>query len=213
MGNVERAAQLYARGRSRYSRARPHGFRELVLADQRAAIVELARPQASDRVLDIGCGAGLIASLLRSRVSTISGVDVCAEMLAVARPWLDHAVRAQLETLDLGRHFDLVVCAGVLDFVEDPQAALRAIRRHVAPHGRAVIATAALSATGIAYALFRRLQGIRVHLYTSGRLQKLAVITGLRCTTVRRLPGGSVAAILEAVTSRADDLGLQQSGA
>src|SRR5712691_13236761 len=90
MGNVERAAQLYARATWRYSRARPHGLRELVLARQRAAIVDLARPRATDRVLDVGCGAGKIAAMLRPRVATISGVDACAEMLAIARPWLDH---------------------------------------------------------------------------------------------------------------------------
>ncbi len=37
MGNVDRAAQVYGRETWRYSRARPHGLRESLLADQRAA--------------------------------------------------------------------------------------------------------------------------------------------------------------------------------
>src|SRR5207245_4791647 len=91
MGNVERAAQLYARATSRYSRRFPHGLREWVLSAQRAAIVDLARPRASDRVLDVGCGAGRIAALLRPFVATISGVDACPEMLGIARAWSDPA--------------------------------------------------------------------------------------------------------------------------
>ena len=198
MENVERAAQLYARATSRYSRRFPHGLRELVLSAQRAAIVDLARPRATDRVLDVGCGAGRIAALLRPLVATIVGVDACPEMLGLARPWLDHVVHAQLETLELGREFDLVVCCGVLDFVADARAGLRAIRRHLAPHGRAVVAAAALSAIGVGYTLVRRVQGIRVHLYRPDQLSRLATTAGLRCTTARRIPGGSIAAVLEA---------------
>ncbi len=198
MGNVDRAAQVYGRETWRYSRARPHGLRESLLADQRAAIVEFAQPRATDRVLDVGRGAGKIAALLRPSVATISGIDACAEMLAIARPWLDDVVQARLETLELGREFDLVVCCGVLDFVDDAGAALRAIRRHLAPHGRAVIAAASLSAIGVAYALVRRLQGVRVHLYRPIHLSRLAATTGLRCANVHGIPGGSIAALLQA---------------
>jgi SAM-dependent methyltransferase len=197
VGNVERAAELYGRESSRYSRARPHGLREFVLADQRAAIVDLAQPRPTDRVLDVGCGAGTIAALLRPRVASICGVDVCAEVLAIARRWLDDVGEGRLETLDLGREFDLVVCCGVLDFAEDAGAAFRAIRRHLAPGGRAIVATAALSAIGVGYAFVRRLQGVRVRLYTAAQLSALSGSSGLRCATIRRIPGGSLAAVLQ----------------
>ena len=85
----------------------------------------------------------------------------------------------------------------MFDFVEDPARALEAIRRHLAPGGRAVVAAAAVSLVGIGYALVRRLQGVRVRLYTSGRLRAFAASAGLRCTAARRLPGGSVAVLLQ----------------
>jgi SAM-dependent methyltransferase len=197
VGNVDRAAELYRRESSRYSHARPHGLREFVLAGQRARILELARPRPTDRVLDVGCGAGQIAALLRPNVATICGIDVCTEMLSIARRWLDEVAEARLETLDLGREFDLVVCCGVLDFADDAGAALRAIRRHLAPGGRAIVATAAVSPLGLGYAAVRRLQGIRVRLYRNAQLRGVAERSGLRCATIGRIPGGSVAAVLE----------------
>jgi ubiquinone/menaquinone biosynthesis C-methylase UbiE len=197
MGNVERAIEFYRRTAGRYSRRRPHGIREPILARQREAVLELATPRATDSVLDIGCGAGKVAALLRPRVARICGVDASSAMLAVARPWLDEEVHAPLETLDLGRTFDLVICCGVLDFVEDPCAALEAIRRHLAPESRAVVSAAAPSVIGMVYALVRRMQGVRVRLYTSDALRTVARSCRLRCTRIRTLPGGSVAVVLE----------------
>ena len=197
MDNLQRAAEFYARTSGRYARRRPHGLREPILARQRKGIVELASPRRSDSVLDIGCGAGQIAALLRPHVASICGVDASSEMVALARPWLDEESHASLETLDLGRRFDLVICCGVFDFVDDPAAGLTAIRRHLAPGGRAVVSAASLSAIGLGYALVRRLQGVRVRLYTARKLCALAAHAGLRCIAVRKLPGGSVAVLLQ----------------
>src|SRR5207253_10869796 len=131
------------------------------------------------------------------RVGWICGADASSEMLALARQWLDEGIQASLETLDLGRKFDLIVCCGVFDFVEDAAAGLEAIRRHLAPEGRAVVSAAAVSAIGVGYALVRRAQGVRVRLYTSRRPRALAARCGLRGTAARGLPGGSVAVMLE----------------
>src|SRR2546422_4769939 len=70
MKNVQRAAEFYSRTAGRYARSRPHGIREPVLARQRDAIVELARPRSTDSVLDVGCGAGRVAAVLRSEEHT-----------------------------------------------------------------------------------------------------------------------------------------------
>src|SRR5438094_667104 len=102
MNNLERAVEFYARTSGRYARRRPHGIREPVLAWQRKGIVELAAPRTTDSVLDVGCGAGQIAALLRPMVASICGVDASKEMVALARRWLDEEAHASLEPLHLG---------------------------------------------------------------------------------------------------------------
>src|SRR2546428_10410118 len=148
MKNVQRAAEFYSRTAGRYARSRPHGIREPVLARQRDAIVELARPRSTDSVLDVGCGAGRVAAVLRPRVAWICGADASSEMLALARRWLDEGIQASLETLDLGRKFDLIVCCGVFDFVEGAAARLEANRTHPAPQGPPVVSPPAGTASG-----------------------------------------------------------------
>ena len=94
MSNLQRAIEFYARTSGRYGRLRPHGIREPVLAWQRKGIVELAAPRPTDSVLDVGCGAGQIAALLRPMVASICGVDASKEMVALARRWLDEEAHA-----------------------------------------------------------------------------------------------------------------------
>lgn len=69
---------------------------------------------APSRVLDAGCGTGRVAVRLAATGHDVTGVDLDAGMLAVAR---DRAPQiawhtADLATLDLGEHFDVVLCAG-----------------------------------------------------------------------------------------------------
>jgi SAM-dependent methyltransferase len=65
-------------------------------------------------VLDAGCGTGRVAIELARHGVDVVGVDLDASMIAEAErraPALEW-VQADLETLDLGRRFDVVVLAG-----------------------------------------------------------------------------------------------------
>ena len=88
------------------------------------------------RLLDVGCGGGLLAEELAHRGCSVTGVDPSEGSLAVAR---DHAARAGLqieyqpgvaESLPLpDGAFDAVICCDVLEHVESPrQAAAEAAR-------------------------------------------------------------------------------------
>jgi ubiquinone/menaquinone biosynthesis C-methylase UbiE len=111
-------------------------------------LVERVRPyRPSDRILDLGCGTGIVARTLRDRLgggARVSGVDVNAQMIAKARSiapaieWFEGNATA-LPFAD--RSFDVVLAQQVLQFVPDRTAALREIKRVLAPGGRVVIST------------------------------------------------------------------------
>jgi SAM-dependent methyltransferase len=92
------------------------------------------------RVLDAGCGTGRVASELANRGVDVVGVDVSADMIAVARdrrPDLDWRV-GDLVDMRLAKEFDVVVMAGnVMIFVAPgTEAAVVAnVARHLAPGG------------------------------------------------------------------------------
>ena len=76
------------------------------------------------RILDAGCGTGRHARGLRDRGHDVELLDASARLLDLARRRCpgSPAHEADLCTLDLPRHFDAVVCRGVLnDLVTDAE--------------------------------------------------------------------------------------------
>jgi len=94
---------------------------------------------AEKRVLDIGCGGGILAEALAREGAIVTGIDPSERSLAAARA---HAREASLsieyrvgtaEAVD-GR-FDLVFAVDVLEHVDDVSGTLAAITRVLAPGG------------------------------------------------------------------------------
>jgi predicted TPR repeat methyltransferase len=75
-----------------------------------------ALPQAL-QMLDLGCGTGLMAPLLKPRAHHLIGVDLSPKMLAMAaeKQLYDELVKAEIETYlaDSGARFDVIVAADV----------------------------------------------------------------------------------------------------
>lgn len=111
-------------------------------------LVDRAALRAGERVLDVACGTGIVARLAAEQVGatgTVAGLDVNPAMLAVARSvtpdettvdW--HEASAEAMPLPDGV-FDVVLCQMGLQFVPDKAAALREMRRVLAPGGRLVL--------------------------------------------------------------------------
>ena len=112
-------------------------------------LIQAANPKPGERVLDVGCGTGIVAREVASRLGAtgaVTAVDLSANMLAVARAaasregltieWREGNAE-QLRFHDGA--FDLVLCQFALMFVADKAAALAELRRVVTPSGRVLI--------------------------------------------------------------------------
>jgi len=109
-------------------------------------LVQVADPKPGERVLDVGCGTGIVAREVASRLgatAAVTAVDLSPNMLAVARAAAARAGLAvewhegnaeQLPFHDAA--FDLVLCQFALMFVDDKAAALSEMRRVVTASGR-----------------------------------------------------------------------------
>jgi ubiquinone/menaquinone biosynthesis C-methylase UbiE len=102
-------------------------------------------PGFSGRLLDAGCGTGLLlARLARQCPATqLVGIDLTSKMLAVARHRLPQSVGLAVATLeslpfDSGA-FDWVVSTSVLHFAKSPEVAVRELARVMAPGGQLLV--------------------------------------------------------------------------
>ncbi|HYG53790.1 MAG TPA: bifunctional demethylmenaquinone methyltransferase/2-methoxy-6-polyprenyl-1,4-benzoquinol methylase UbiE [Burkholderiales bacterium] len=115
----------------------------------KAFAVDVARPRAGERVLDIAAGSGDLAKAMARRVGTTGEVwlaDLNARMLARGRDrLLDAGVRAPAVQCDAERlpfpeaHFDCVTVAFGLRNMTHKDIALAEMRRVLRPGGRLVV--------------------------------------------------------------------------
>lgn len=110
--------------------------------DQRAALNGL-------KVLDIGCGGGLLSEAMAKRGATVTGIDLAENSLQVAEL---HALEAsvtvsyRLESAEAHAiqnpsAYDLVTCLEMLEHVPNPTSVLHAISTLVKPGGHVVLST------------------------------------------------------------------------
>lgn len=100
-----------------------------------------------DRVLDVGCGPGIVTCAFAQRAASATGLDLVPAMLERARARAAELgvanvdwVADDLDPLPFADgSFDVVVTRFVLHHLEDPGSALGEVRRVLAPRGRLVV--------------------------------------------------------------------------
>ena len=106
------------------------------------------RPLGGLRLLDLGCGGGLVAEPMARLGASVTGADADAEALSVARA---HAAEAglaidyrQAMAEDLvagGESFDIVLALEIVEHVRNVEEFLASLRRLVRPGGLLVMST------------------------------------------------------------------------
>ena len=104
---------------------------------------------AGKKVLDVGCGGGILAESMALRGAAVCGIDMAESPLAVARLHLiesgakidyRHMTAEQLAEQEPG-HYDVVTCMELLEHVPDPASLVRACASLVKPDGHLFFST------------------------------------------------------------------------
>ena len=107
-------------------------------------------PITGKRVLDVGCGGGILADAMARRGADVLGIDLANKALRVAQL---HALEAQTPRVqyreisaealaaEQPESFDVVTCMEMLEHVPDPSSVVRACARLVKPGGHVFFST------------------------------------------------------------------------
>lgn len=183
-------------------------------AIEQRLVLDLAGELAGRRVLDVGCGDGVLACVMAARGAEVFGIDADPAMLAAARKRAADAglrvtfLDGRLEHLPFAdQAFDLVVAVTVLCFVGDAAGGIRELSRVLKPGGRLVIGELGRWSS---WAALRRVRGwlgsktwAAARFRTAGELQALVAQAGIGIDTVRGAvyypPVGGLARVLSTI--------------
>ena len=111
--------------------------------------IEARAPLAGRRVLDVGCGGGILAEAMAGRGADVLGIDLAEASLGVARLHaLERGVALEYRAIsaedcaaDMPGEFDVVTCLEMLEHVPDPASIVAACGRLVKPGGQVFFST------------------------------------------------------------------------
>ena len=108
------------------------------VAELGAPLLDLLRPKAGERILDLGCGEGALTAKIAASGAKVLGVDASPEQVAAARA---RGLEAQVmdgEALTFDGGFDGVLSNAALHWMLNPDAVLQGVARALKLGGRFV---------------------------------------------------------------------------
>jgi SAM-dependent methyltransferase len=102
------------------------------------AVYKLLSPQPGERILDLGCGDGVLTERLVEAGASVVGVDTSPEMIAAARAKGLDVRLVDAASITFVNEFDAVFSNAVLHWVRNASGVARGVFRALKPGGRFV---------------------------------------------------------------------------
>ncbi len=127
----------------------------------RANFIDQRSPVAEQKVIDVGCGGGILAEALAQRGAQVTGIDMGEAPLSVARL---HALESGVDVIyekipveekadQMCGEFDIVTCMEMLEHVPDPASVVNACATLVKDNGDVYFSTINRNPKSYAFAI------------------------------------------------------------
>jgi trans-aconitate methyltransferase len=108
------------------------------VSDLAAAVVDLLAPEPGEKILDLGCGDGVLTAKLAAIGCVVVGVDGSSAQIEAARKLGLDARVMDGEKLSFHGEFDAVFSNAALHWMRKPEAVISGVWRALRPKGRFV---------------------------------------------------------------------------
>jgi SAM-dependent methyltransferase len=109
------------------------------VADLAGGVFDLLAPRAGERILDLGCGDGVLTAKIAASGAEVVGVDSSPSMIEAAQALGLDARVGNAESLPFESEFDAVFSNAALHWMRNQAAVLAGVHRALKPRGRFVV--------------------------------------------------------------------------
>ena len=99
------------------------------------------------KVLDLGCGGGLLCEAMTNSGADVVGIDASLKTIEIAKKHANEKnlkidyLNTDIESFNYKENFDAVVCFELIEHVPNPNELIRQISKHIKPNGKLFLST------------------------------------------------------------------------
>lgn len=165
-----------------YSEYSAGGLWRLVRNNEARVIINML-PEITDltTALDLGCGVGFYSDVLRQQgVRNITCVDFSEKMLGQIKNQKYRKILANIEQFQSNQKYDIILCAGALEFTKNSQKVFENISLMLNKSGCFILLYPTQNYFGYLYQYYHKRHRISVNLYREKDINIFAKNVGLK---------------------------------
>ncbi len=180
-----KAANFFQNQAETYQSRSNIGIWRLFRQHEASKILQMIGPVHGMAVLDLGTGSGYYARMfVELGAEKVYAVDLSCAMVR-SLPITVNGTVGDIESCDLGRTFSKIICAGVLEFVENPVKVFENAHRHSQAGTCLVVLAPRTNIPGQIYKWYHRMHDVSVRLFPRTSLEKMASRAGWRAEIIK----------------------------
>lgn len=131
--------------------------------------------------LDFGAGSCEYAKILLDKgARLVTCVDFSDSLTSQCRETRIEKVICDVEVFNTGRKYDLVLCLGVLEFLDRPKEFMMNLKKFLKPDGRVIVLLPQSGVWSFGYAFYYLTKGIFIHPLSLRRFNNFLVSRGFQ---------------------------------
>jgi 2-polyprenyl-6-hydroxyphenyl methylase/3-demethylubiquinone-9 3-methyltransferase len=101
------------------------------------------------KILDIGCGGGLLCEALAKKSAHVTGIDMSEDLIDVAKQHADTSnidIEYYVDSIEnfaekTDQRYDIITCMEMLEHIPDPTSVIKSAKQLLNPHGHLFLST------------------------------------------------------------------------